>query len=426
MSANRDAPRLMVFDLSRHVHLPSYIRYLIEFWRRHDLAGTVTFVVWGAFLTSHADIVQLGAGAPGGGIQFVAPTPAEQAEKLRREKSATGVAIPFHDLLKAGAEADYAALYDWELLSRYAAALGATHSFIVHLDQYLPLLAAGLPAPSPLSGVYFGPTFHYAELGLAPATPSGPREKFVLARALRHPDLQTLFTLDRFAAERAARFPGGERVAFLPDPVRLARPLPGQTAALRVALGIQPGRRVGLLFGQLEARKGVEALLAAVEHLTNDECRRLCLLLVGGVFPRYQAVIERESAQVTAARPVQIVTRFGYAPDAEVPALFDLADVVLAPYPRHAGMSGILLLAAAASRPVIASSYGLMGEVTRRYRLGLTVDTTQPASIAAALRRVVDDDLTTLADVLLMRQLAEEHEADGFAAAIFERVGFML
>jgi glycosyltransferase involved in cell wall biosynthesis len=99
-----------------------------------------------------------------------------------------------------------------------------------------------------------------------------------------------------------------------------------------------------------------------------------------------------------------------------------MADVILAPYQRHVGMSGILLLAAAAQKPVLSSNYGLMGEIVRRYELGLTVDSTEPKEIAKGLTRFLVEDSDKLCDRAKMKSFAEQNSAEEFARVIFEHL----
>ena len=393
--------RIVIFDLSRHIHLPSYLQFLVEFWGRPAPASELTIVTWQTL------------------------TEKERRKKLALESTREGLSMRFHDLLRRGRNPDFTAQYDWELFCRYTSRLNASHGFIVHIDHYLPLLAAGATAPTPVSGIYFGPSFHYGDFDLesVPEASKALREKFVLARALRHPSLDTLFFLDPFAAKRAQAFPCGEKAVYLADPVRRPeRSSPEDAAPLRAELGIEPDRKVFLLFGHLTRRKGVHQILEAVRQLPSDVCRRFCLVLAGAIDPHDQAHLDAGITVAHAALPVQIVTRYGFVPATAVPAYFELADAVLTPYLDHAGMSGILLLAAAHRKPVLSSAHGLMGEMVRQHRLGLTVDAKSLSQLAAGLKRLATGDPETMCDPACMARLAEEHHPERFATAIFERL----
>src|SRR5204863_6629463 len=76
--------------------------------------------------------------------------------------------------------------------------------------------------------------------------------------------------------------------------------------------------------------------------------------------------------------------------EGEIAALMARSDVVLAPYQRFVGSSGVLLWAAGAGRPVLSQGFGLVGHLIREHRLGLAVDTTDPAALAAGIRSMVE------------------------------------
>jgi glycosyltransferase involved in cell wall biosynthesis len=93
---------------------------------------------------------------------------------------------------------------------------------------------------------------------------------------------------------------------------------------------------------------------------------------------------------------------------------------VLALYQRHVGMSGILVLAAAAQKPVLSSDYGLLGELTHHWRLGITADSTNPVDISKGLTQLLEEDLKKLGDITSMKVFAEQNSAENYAQVIFQ------
>ena len=65
------------------------------------------------------------------------------------------------------------------------------------------------------------------------------------------------------------------------------------------------------------------------------------------------------------------------------------SDVVLAPYQRFVGSSGVLMWAARAGRPVLAQEFGLVGRLTRDHRLGAVADSSDPAHLAREIERMI-------------------------------------
>jgi len=116
---------------------------------------------------------------------------------------------------------------------------------------------------------------------------------------------------------------------------------------------------------------------------------------------------------------VQVVLRDERVPDDEVPDLLGAADVVLLPYQRHLGSSGVLVRAAAAGTPVLGDGYGLLGAQIRRHALGITVDATQTGDLVRGLHRCVTMPLDALFDAEAAAAFARHHTAEHFAETIY-------
>lgn len=401
---------LMLFDLSIRGHHPSYIRHLIQYWQAQELRGRLVIVVSPEFLQEHAEVVALAALEPQSTVKFVAIQAAE-AEALRSRKSALNRMIR--------------ALQEWRLLATYAARLEASHCLVMYFDTYQLPLALQRPFPCPVSSIYFRPTFHYPTL--TRTTPNWKeqlqqwREKWVMRQVMHHRRLDTLFSLDPFVIPHLRQLSHQTQAVHLPDPVEVAAPVAlSQVEALRQHLGIEAGRRVLLLFGALTERKGVFPLLEALAELPPDCCQQICLLLVGE--SKIAAQIDAQLVKLRQAQPLQAIAHYQFVPEAAVQVYFHLADLVLAPYQRHVGMSGILLQAAAARKPVLSSDYGLMGAMVHRYGLGLAVDATRPAAIAEGICRFLRAAPGTVGDRDRMQALAEENSAHRFAQVVFEHL----
>jgi glycosyltransferase involved in cell wall biosynthesis len=245
------------------------------------------------------------------------------------------------------------------------------------------------------------------------------REAFVLNRVLQHPQLKTLFCLDPFAVKQFDRFQSSVNAVYLPDPVELAPVDQPAIEKLSVQLAIEPGRKVFLLFGALDGRKGIYQLLDALAQLPPHLNQRICLLLVGATNAVEKSQIQQKISHLCEAQPIQLIERYEFISETTVSAYFQLSDIVLAPYQRHVGMSGILLLAAAAGKPVVSSNYGLMGELVRQYQLGLAIDSTSPNEIANALKRCLEVDSPQLGDRGGMQQFVECNSVQKYTKIIF-------
>ena len=187
-------------------------------------------------------------------------------------------------------------------------------------------------------------------------------------------------------------------------------------------LGIEPERQVHLIFGDLNKRKGIDRILAAVPLISQSLVSRLCLLFVGSMSGNNYEEFLAKKAELCQSLPIKIIHHNRYIPEADIQNYFQIADVILALYQRHVGMSGILNRAAAAGKPVLSSDYGLMGEVTRRYELGMTVDSSNPAAIAKGLSQFLTGVPEGWCNKGKMAEYAEQNSVDNFASKIFQHL----
>jgi len=396
--------QLLIFEPETMGHHPSYLRHLLRDWL--DTHTRLTLVVSPEFLRQHADVVQTTSEAS---VTWCPLTAAELRWYTASKRSL---------LRRAGVE--------WQLFCRYAKKTKADHGLIMYVDRFQLPLALGLSLPCPTSGIYFRPKLHYAKL-TAHHPAKGERlhalrEQWLWRRALRHAQLKTLFSLDPLAVAPLRKLAKSTQVVHLPDPVEMAPQSEEAVMTLRHALGIAPERRVFLLFGMIDRRKGIYQTLAALQQLPRTQQKQLTLLLVGRLAEADKANTLTAVAALTQCSSVQIVVCEQFVDETQVQTYFAVADVVLALYQYHVGSSGILLRAAAAGKPVLASDYGLIGELVRRYLLGITVDSTQVKQIAEAICILLTSDLNELFAHNLSKQFVQSNRAEQFGEVLWKNL----
>lgn len=156
---------------------------------------------------------------------------------------------------------------------------------------------------------------------------------------------------------------------------------------------------VVLCFGLIRPYKGVDVLLDAFRSVEGAE-----LWIVGRPLGVDPADLERHAAELGGR--VRLVPRF--VADAELPAIFERADLVVLPY-RDAEQSGVLYTALAFGKAIVASDVGGFGEVADRHGALRTVPPGDPEALAAVLSELLADEPARLA-----------LEASGRAAALGE------
>ena len=155
---------------------------------------------------------------------------------------------------------------------------------------------------------------------------------------------------------------------------------------LRSAYGLAPEVPVALFFGGLRPSKGVPDLIEAFAAVADRTWGQL--LIVGhsaGVDP---ADLERQIAELELTGRATVDAR--YVPLTEVGPVMRTCDFVVLPY-RSATASGILQLAYAFGRPVVATALGALAEDVAHGRTGLLVEPDDRDGLAGALEALLSN-----------------------------------
>jgi glycosyltransferase involved in cell wall biosynthesis len=315
-----------------------------------------------------------------------------------------------------------AAFARWWVMRRYLRVSGAGHGFFLMLDLLSLPLALGLRANGAgLSGILFRPSVHYREIG--PYRPTlgerlrDARKALLYRLMLRNPALERILSLDPFfPAYARANYGHGEKVVALPDPAH-----PGTGLATRpIVDDVFPDGRISfLLFGYLAERKGPLAVLDALSLLPSAIASRVGVLFAGKVDPDLRERLDQRRLELARLKP-QLWLRIDdrRLDDSELAALVRRSDVVLAPYQRFVGSSGVLLWAALNGRPVLAQDYGLIGRLTREHHLGVSVDSCDPARIAREMTRMIEGGPASFFDPPAATRFAAAQTPHRFASLV--------
>lgn len=210
--------------------------------------------------------------------------------------------------------------------------------------------------------------------------------------------------------------------ALMPDPCTATPDTPRDEA--RLALGLPVLGRAIAVVGLIEPRKGVRVLLDALRRCGDRLRRDDRLLLLGRVAPDVKALLrDRHADLVRSGRVVAIDRQLSAA---EFGCALRAADVVATVYPTHPYTSSILVAAAAARRPVLASDNGWIGRTVRSFRLGRLCRGHDPAEVAhaltAALNTASEHRLTSAAG-RLVRYSSDANYVAHWTGRLRERLG---
>lgn len=184
---------------------------------------------------------------------------------------------------------------------------------------------------------------------------------------------------------------GVDTEVFQPQP-------PAQTAALKHELGLDGCRVVGF-GGVVRPHKGVETILDALVSLGDPALR---LLIIG---PDNEHVRELKS---NPAYQVHLVCT-GARPKSEMPRFLDVADLIALPLedtPLARTQTPCKIFEAMAmAKPIIGTRVSDLPRILEG--CGETVPPGDPASLAAAIRRVLDDDAKRIGALAREKCLSE-------------------
>jgi len=141
-----------------------------------------------------------------------------------------------------------------------------------------------------------------------------------------------------------------------------------------------------LFFGYLHEEKGLPDLIEALPLVVTRVPK--VQVVVAGKSEIDVAPLQRRARALGVAD--RIAWRLQYVEAAEVGALFAAATAVVLPY-RNASQSGVVYLAGAYARPLVATRVGALPEVIADGVTGLLVPPRDPAALAAALTELLSD-----------------------------------
>lgn len=159
---------------------------------------------------------------------------------------------------------------------------------------------------------------------------------------------------------------------------------PDKAAALRARFG---GRRIVFSLGRMTYYKGFDVLIDAASSLPDD-----CVVLIGGdgeMRQHHQQLIDERGLH-------DKVHLLGHVEDGDLPSHFEACEVFCMPSTVRSEAYGVAMVEAMAmGRPIVATDIKGSGVpwVNIDSRTGFNVPVHQPAALAAALNRLLGDDL---------------------------------
>jgi glycosyltransferase involved in cell wall biosynthesis len=150
-------------------------------------------------------------------------------------------------------------------------------------------------------------------------------------------------------------------------------------------LGIRE-KQVILFFGFVRPYKGLDQLIAAFKELAR---KFDVALVIAGEFFTGLDQCQKDLERSAISKRTYLFPR--YIPYDEIPIFFGAADIVVQPYTRFSGQSGVTQTAYLYSLPVVATEVGGLPELVLHEKTGLIVEPGKPRELARALEKLLFD-----------------------------------
>ena len=190
---------------------------------------------------------------------------------------------------------------------------------------------------------------------------------------------EEIFGLYKVKSEKIFVIPHGDYKFFLPE-----KKLRKDQA--KVALDISRNCKTILFFGAIRPNKGLENILRALPHI-KSESSCIKLLIVGEPwenYKKYKTIIEKEDLQD------EVFEKLEYIPNQEIAFYFTAADIVVLPY-NEITQSGILQVAYAFAKPVVATDIGGLNEAVKNGKNGYLVPLNDIKALAEKIIEILSD-----------------------------------
>ena len=382
--------KFLIFDTILNGHHTDYITYLVDYWCEHQMPGELYVVTPCGFSASLSAEARAYPGISCLELHEDELRLAQKGSTFRRSFS------------------------EWNLFVKYARQIRPTQALLMYFDLFQMGMWLGEKSPCPVSGIYFRPSFHYSVQLSVKEKALALRKKWLLSRVMTNPSLTHLFCLDKSSVKAIRKISNRVRVLPLSDPVKEYAVSAREVEALRRKLGIEARRKVFLVFGYLDNRKGIEPILDAADQLTEAERADFALLLAGPISDDYRHAIDERISRLKSGTQVVCLYEKRFGPAIQI--LFELSDFVLTLYQKHIGMSSIVVRAALSRKPLISSDFGYMGSLVDNEVLGTTINSASIPSIAEAFRQALRGEVVFSGSAV--RTLSEQNTFQQYARQI--------
>ncbi|AFK01579.1 glycosyl transferase group 1 [Emticicia oligotrophica DSM 17448] len=277
----------------------------------------------------------------------------------------------------------------WKHITRYTNEYKADKVIMMMLDMFQHTIGS-TRFPAQLTGILFSP---YPRVIPQDSTLRS-KQKYTITKArklfttwwmCRNSQLKKVFIFNDLETIKTMNETMGTNIfTYLPDPV-YDYPT-RQDLIIREKYQIPLHKKILLAFGYIDEKKNVVNLLKALQDLSAEEASNICLLVVGKIRAEHHDALMESLNKAKELRPeLQVAMESRFVDDDEMEAYVNQSDIISVAYINFFASSGVIGLAARHNKPVLATKFGVVGDLTREYGLGFTVDGFNPGEIKSAM-----------------------------------------
>ncbi len=389
------AKNILLFEPDSSGHHPGYLYHLIIHFLENDYSFNLIVLVAPDFFEKHPQIIQKTLSPRVKWLKF-SDVEFENWQEIK-SKSVTKRSF-----------------FEWELLRKYIVETKSVCAFLMYIDYLQIALLTQKALPCPVSGILFRPTLvNYPSHTLKEMVNSW-RKNLTLKYFVKNKSLASLFNLDSFATDYIQQNWQTDKVKFLPDPVQVYPPSKS-VDELKTELKIENNRKVFLIFGFLDSRKGISEVMEAISHIDRNVSSKGTLLIVGPWEESERNKFDANIDNILQNCDFQVIIKDEFIQDEDIQSYFEVSDYILALYAKHIGMSAIMVRAAAAQKPFLTHNFGLMGKIVIENQLGMIVEN----DLTQKMEMLLSENIT-LGNKQKMNEFAELNSAENYAKVILD------
>ncbi len=276
-----------------------------------------------------------------------------------------------------------------KFVMEFAKKISASHVLFMDLDRYQLSLRKSSITPIPFSGILMRPYSRLQGFGWKNRFKkylAKRRKALQLTLLLRNKNLKSLFVLnDKESVSQLNANHKSSVFKYIVEPVHLKSLTPKETENLDLS------EIKLLIFGTIDERKNIPNIIRAIHHLDLDS--KISLSINGRSNSSVYTQKIKSLIEQFASERFTIEFNSEFISNDKISDLFNACDIILLAYKDFNFSSNILGYSALFQKPLLATKFGVIGDIVRNYAMGTTVDPYSFTDIAKGLKALIDSPI---------------------------------